>query len=67
MRRVVLLIELLVETLVLQMIIKVVKEALVIARIMGEGQRRRRTEDQCSCNDQRSSHDPSSGRYASRV
>jgi hypothetical protein len=55
MRRVVLLIELLVELLVLQMIIKVVKEALVFAWIMGKCQRCGRTEDQCRCNDQRSS------------
>jgi hypothetical protein len=43
MRRVVLVIELLVKLLMLQMIIKVVKEALVLAWIMGKGQRRGRT------------------------
>ena len=46
MRRVVLVIELLVELLVLQMIIKVVQETLIFAWIMGEGQRSGRTEDQ---------------------
>jgi hypothetical protein len=62
MRRVVLVIELLVELLVLQMIIKVAKEALVLAWIMGKDQRRGRTEDQRSCNDQRSSHSRFPGR-----
>jgi len=62
MRRVVLVIELLVELLVLQMIIKVVKETLVFAWIMGKGQSSRRTKDQCSCNGQRSSH----GRFPRR-
>jgi len=47
MRRVVLVIELLVKLLMLQMIIKVVKEALIVAWIMGKGQRRGRTENQC--------------------
>src|SRR5207237_852632 len=46
-------VELLVELLVLQMIIKVVKEALVFAWIMGKGQRSGRTEGQSSCNGQR--------------
>jgi hypothetical protein len=45
MRCVVLVIELLVKLLMLQMIIKVVKEALVLAWIMGKGRRRGRTED----------------------
>src|SRR5258708_16548244 len=56
MRRVVLVIELLVELLVLQMIIKVVKEALVFAWIMGKGRSSGGTEDQCRCNEHRSSH-----------
>ena len=43
MRRVVLVIELPVKLLMLQMIIEVVKEALVLAWIMGKGQRRGRT------------------------
>jgi hypothetical protein len=47
MRRVVLVIELLVKLLMLQMIIKVIKETLVLAGIMGKGQRRGRTENQC--------------------
>jgi hypothetical protein len=47
MRRVVLAIELLMKLLMLQMIIKVVKEALVLAGIMGKSQRRGRTENQC--------------------
>jgi hypothetical protein len=47
MRRVVLVIELLMKLLMLQMIIKVVKETLVLAGIMGKGQRRGRTENQC--------------------
>jgi hypothetical protein len=64
MRRVVLVIELLVKLLMLQVIIKVVKEALVLAWIMGKGQRRGRTEDQCSCNHQRSSHGRLPGRRA---
>ena len=50
MRRVVLVIELLVKLVVLQMIIKVVEEALVFAWIMGKGRRRRRGEHQCYCN-----------------
>src|SRR6266481_4844192 len=54
--------ELLVELLVLLMIIKVVKETLVFAWIMGKGQCSRRTKDQCSCNGQRSSH----GRFPRR-
>ena len=62
MRRVVLVIELLVELLMLQMIIKVVKEALVLGWIMGKGQCSGRTKDQCSCNGQRSSH----GRFPRR-
>jgi hypothetical protein len=45
MCRVVLVIELLVKLLMLQMIIKVVKKALVLAWIMGKGRRRGRTED----------------------
>jgi hypothetical protein len=52
----VLVIKLLMELLVLQMIIKVVKEALVLAWIMGKGRSSRRTEDECSRNGQRSSH-----------
>ena len=64
MRRVVLVIELLVELLMLQVIIKVVKEALVLAWIMGKGRRRGRTEDQCSCNDQPSSRGRFPGRRA---
>jgi hypothetical protein len=64
MRRIVLVVELLVELLVLQMIIKVVKEALVLAWIMGKGRRTGRTEDQCSCNDQRSSDGRFPGRAA---
>jgi len=62
MRRAVLVIELLVELLVLQMIIKVIKEALVFAWIMGKGRRSGRTEYQCRCKDQRSSH----GRFPAR-
>jgi hypothetical protein len=64
MRRVVLVIELLVELLVLQMIIKVVKETLVFAWIVGKGQCSRRTEDQGGCNGQRSSHGRFPGRGA---
>src|SRR3984893_11968327 len=56
MRRIVLVIELLVELLMLEMIIKVVKEALVLGWIMGKSPRSRRTEDECSRNGQRSSH-----------
>ena len=47
MRSVVLIIELLVKLLMLQMIIKVVKKTLVLAWIMGQGQARGRTENQC--------------------
>jgi hypothetical protein len=56
MRRVVLVIKLLMELLVLQMIIKVVKEALVLGWIMGKCRSSGRTEDQCRCNEHRSSH-----------
>jgi hypothetical protein len=56
MRRIVLVIELLVELLMLEMIIKVVKEALILGWIMGKGRSSRRTEDECSRNGQRSSH-----------
>ena len=66
MRRVVLVIELLVKLLMLQMIKKVVKEALILAWIMGKGHRRRRTENQRRCNDQRSSHRRLLGRRADR-
>jgi hypothetical protein len=56
MRRVVLVVELLVELLVLQMIIKVVKESLVLAWIMGKSRRSGCTEDRSSCNGQHSPH-----------
>jgi hypothetical protein len=56
MRPIVLVIELLVKLLMLQMIIKVVEEPLILAWIMGKGHCSGRTEDQGSCNGQRSSH-----------
>jgi hypothetical protein len=49
MRRVVLVIELLVKLLMLQMIIKVVKEALVLARIMSKGGCCGRNDKHCGC------------------
>ena len=49
MRRVVLVIELLVKLLMLQVIIKVVKETLILAWIMSKGGCRGRSEDHCGC------------------
>ena len=49
MCRVVLVIKLLMELLVLQMIIKVVKEALILAWIMGKGGCSGRNENHCGC------------------
>src|ERR1700730_1306410 len=64
MRRVVLGVELLMELLVLQMIVKVIKDALIIVSIMGKGRRGGHPQDQCRCNDQRSSHGRFPGRAA---